>query len=152
MEALKAPLGKRGGQRCSAGDLVALEDDPAVGVVRRDARPAVGPAGAGGQVHAQAEPFGFAGGVVEHLHPFRRQIVNEAVLVAVSAVNGADFDAAHAGLLEHLKLAGEVGLVHRAAHPPPARPRLGGLRRGGPTERVGVRGGGGLSARRPAAR
>ena len=68
-QALDFPFGQN--QADAGAALGFLPDDLETGGsnVRRDLRPAEGPAGAGRHVHAEAEALGLGGGVAEHGHP-----------------------------------------------------------------------------------
>ncbi len=135
-QALQPAYRQRGLQLAAARDIIALHDDLRRGFIGRHVRPAERPARAGGHVHAQADPLRLGGRVREHLHPFRREKINEAVLVTFRAVNRADFHAADARVVKFRKHQREIGFVHRAAEPPPARPRMVRARGGWPAERV----------------
>ncbi len=92
----------------AAGDIEGAQDDVAGGIVGLNPRATEGPAGAVGEVHAEAKTFGLFGGVGEELHPARGEIRNLFVIKAFDAVDRADFDASESGLLKEFKLGGET--------------------------------------------
>ena len=128
-ETLQRPLRKRGVQSRAGGQVILLQVDPRRGVSGRDARPAHWPARARRQVHAEAEASGFERRVGEFLHPARREKANESILVPFHAIHRADLDAADARVVKRGEHTRQVGVIHRAAQPPPARPGTGVARR-----------------------
>ena len=117
-------------------ELEGFDDEPRIGLGIGDVRPAEAPAGAEGHVHAQAAALRLAHRPVEHLHPARRQVGDGAVFPALGAVDRDDVQPAEAGVAGALDLAGQVGLIHRAAHPPPVGPRPRCARDRRPRQRI----------------
>ena len=119
------------GQTLAAGERPRFVDERPRRRVVTDPRSTEWPARSGRHVHAQLQAGRLAQRVVEHRHPPRRQIRDEAVFRAANAVDWRDLDAADSGRRERLQLRAEGTLLDRAALPPPPRPRpgLGGNRR-----------------------
>ena len=84
---------------------------------------AVGPAGAEGEVHAEAEGFGFGGGVAEHVEEFGGHEFEDFGFVGGvggEGVGGLDFDAAEAAGFHGGEFAVDALLGDGGAEPPPA--------------------------------
>ncbi len=88
-----------------------------------DVRPAKTPARARGHVHAHAEAFGLGDRPTHHLHPFWRKVADIIRFKTARTVNRDDMDPAKSGIVVTGQLPGQIGFVHRAAHPPPIDPR-----------------------------
>jgi len=123
-------------QRLAGGEVVSFHHDAGVGILIRDLRAAETPSGAGGHVHAHVEPVRLADRPAHHVHPFRRKVFNVFRFKTLCAVNRDDVDAAQPGGGVAFQFFREIGLVHRAAHPPVERPRLGLRRDGRPCQRI----------------
>ena len=128
-------------QLFTGGEIVSLHHDARIRVLIGDLRAAETPAGAGGHVHAHAQPVRLAHGPTHHLHPLRRKIIDVFILKPFRAVNRDDVDAAEAGGGVAFEFLREIRLVHGAAHPPVEGPRL--LLRGDGRPRERIIGGGG---------
>ena len=105
-------------------ELFQVLHDLCIRVVRLDPWTPKWPACAGGHVHAHAQPLGLFAGKAKHLHVLGREEVDVAILISPGPVQGRDLDAAKPMRRELFQLARQVRFIHRAAHPPPARPRL----------------------------
>ena len=84
---------------------------------------AVGPAAAEGEVHAEAEGFGFGGGVAEHVEEFGGHEFEDFGFVGGvggEGVGGLEFDAAEAAGFDGGEFAVDALLGDGGAEPPPA--------------------------------
>src|SRR6266699_2612503 len=78
------------------------------------------------------------GGMSQQLDPAVGQVRNECVFVSVHIVDARYFHSADAGSGQSLELGSKIRAIERAAHPPPARPRLGFGGRRGPRQGRGL--------------
>ena len=66
----------------------------------------------------------------EHVHPFRREIRDIVLVVALHTIEGCDFYGTDTRLGVFAKVPLQVLLIHSRSHPPPSYARFGFLRRG----------------------
>src|SRR5215510_3782734 len=104
---------------------------------RPDPRTAEGPASAGRHVDAHPQSLGLFQSMLQHLHPGRREEIDEAVFCASDAVYRRDLQTAQPRLSILLHLCRQIALVDRAAVPPPSCPWFGLLSDRRPGEKSG---------------
>ena len=67
---------------------------------------------------------------LEHIHPFRREIRDIVLVVALHTIEGCDFYGTDTRLGVFAKVPLQILLIHSRSHPPPSYARFGFLRRG----------------------
>ena len=88
------------------------------------------PACSGGHIRLDAHLLVFLLNKFEHIHPFRREIRNIVLVVALYAIERCDFHCTDTRLGVFVKVPFQVFLIHGRSHPPPSYARFGFLRRG----------------------
>lgn len=83
------------------------------------------PAGAGGEIEAEADALGFGEGVREEFDPGVGEERDEAIFVAARAVDRCELETAESGGVCLFECGGDGWFIGDVAEPPPARPRAG---------------------------
>ena len=88
------------------------------------------PACTSGHIRLDAHLLVFLLHELEHVHPFRREIRNIVLVVALHTIERCDFHGTDTRLGVFAKVPLQILLIHSRSHPPPSYARFGFLRRG----------------------